>query len=104
MEAPIVGSLLTVTANAVLLQRHRKDVPYDSEKVGSPRGREVNMRKLNKTFGPVLLWLPMTVAVMGCPTRDQFPSGADGGAGAAGSTAIGGHSGAGGSAGGAAGA
>jgi hypothetical protein len=62
------------------------------------------MRMLKKTLGPVLIWLPMTVVAMGCPTRNELTGGTDGGAGAAGSTLAGGHSGAAGAATGAAGA
>ena len=56
------------------------------------------MRNLKTTLGPGLLWLPMALVVMGCPTRDQL-SGGTGGGGAAGSTLAGGHSGSSGAAG-----
>ena len=55
------------------------------------------MRNVKTTVGPGLLWLPMALVIMGCPTRNQLGGGPDGGAGAGGSA--GGQAGSGGAAG-----
>src|SRR5450631_1347799 len=43
------------------------------------------MRNVKTTVGPGLLWLPMALVIMGCPTRNQLGGAPDGGAGAGGS-------------------